>query len=144
MTRASQRHLGSYPAVTGHAARVQSDAVTCTHAWPGAASCGQVLHPRVRRCPDARIAVEAPPAVPVIGAGCPESRCRRLLRTALWAPQRSPGLGCSGRGRAGWRGPGQRIEAAVDGGPGDIGEPQVVVAGVGLWVPKTYATRRYS
>ena len=31
----------------------------------------------------------------------------------------------------GGRGPGPRVKAAVDGGPGDVGEAEVAVAGVG-------------
>ena len=36
MRYASLRHLGSYPAVTGRAARVQGDAVPAPLPWPGA------------------------------------------------------------------------------------------------------------
>ncbi len=39
-------------------------------------------------------------------------------------------LGRSGGVRTGRRGPGQRIEGAVDGGFGDVGEAAVAVAGV--------------
>jgi hypothetical protein len=46
--------------------------------------------------------------------------------------QGSPSLPApSGRGWAARRGSGARVEGAVDGGPGDIGEVAVVVAGVG-------------
>ena len=43
MSYASQRHLGSYPAVTGHAARVQSDAVPAPLLGPVQAVCGHLL-----------------------------------------------------------------------------------------------------
>ena len=70
-------------------------------------------------------------------AALPSRGCRGHWRHS-W--RRLPPLAGSGRcqvarviraGPDGRTGPGQRIEGAIDGGPGDIGEAEVVVAGVG-------------
>ena len=62
------------------------------------------------------------------GAG--EVGCGGAKRRHLNLRRRGQAPGWSGGGRTGRRGPCHRIEGAVDGGFGDIGEAEVAVAGV--------------
>src|SRR4249919_2082769 len=62
--------------------------------------------------------------------GCPGGWSRTTRRSPRLTRTRDAGLGWSGGGRTGRREPCQRIEGAVDGGFGDIGEAEVAVAGV--------------